>query len=254
MNNLTRQHRIVTSHGSIAVEETGRGDVPVLFIHGNSSCRGVFRISCTEGSLKATISLLLIYPAMAGRATRPILRGRRHGQDWQTPTIELLEKLGIERPIVFGWSLGGHIAIEMISRFSGMQGMITDSPPVAHNNMGQGFSGSPSTGLAGKPNLSEADTEAFLRAICADSVEPFVHEAVERADFRFHRRLFEAARAGEGVDQRQMLESSPIPLAVVNGAADPNSEPRFLRLCQSVGRLMPPACRFGHAAVLGGAG
>ena len=34
---------IATSHGSLAVEECGDGGIPVLLIHGNSFCRGVFR-------------------------------------------------------------------------------------------------------------------------------------------------------------------------------------------------------------------
>ena len=43
MSISTRQHTIITSHGSLAVEESGQGNIPVLLIHGNSSCRGVFR-------------------------------------------------------------------------------------------------------------------------------------------------------------------------------------------------------------------
>jgi pimeloyl-ACP methyl ester carboxylesterase len=43
MSISTRQHTIITSHGSLAVEESGQGSIPVLLIHGNSSCRGVFR-------------------------------------------------------------------------------------------------------------------------------------------------------------------------------------------------------------------
>jgi pimeloyl-ACP methyl ester carboxylesterase len=43
MSISTRQHTIITSHGSLAVEESGQGSLLVLLIHGNSSCRGVFR-------------------------------------------------------------------------------------------------------------------------------------------------------------------------------------------------------------------
>ena len=39
----TRHHTIVTSHGFLAVEESGQGSIPVLLILGNSSCRAVFR-------------------------------------------------------------------------------------------------------------------------------------------------------------------------------------------------------------------
>ena len=43
MSITTRQQIIDTSHGSLAVEESGQGEIPVLLIHGNSFCRGVFR-------------------------------------------------------------------------------------------------------------------------------------------------------------------------------------------------------------------
>ena len=135
--------------------------------------------------------------------------------------VELLGKLGVSEVIVFGWSLGGHIGVEMVSRFSGMRGlMITGAPPVGRNSMAQGFNSSPQSGAAGKQDLSEEDIEAFVQAIFGDSAEPFLKAAVARADGRFRKRLFEAARAGEGVDQRQMVESSLVPLAVLNGGAD----------------------------------
>jgi hypothetical protein len=39
---MTALHQLSTSHGSIVVEEAGRG-LPVLLIHGNSLSREVFR-------------------------------------------------------------------------------------------------------------------------------------------------------------------------------------------------------------------
>src|SRR4051812_15131814 len=42
---LTTDYRqdVVTSHGTLAVEQRGEGETAVLLVHGNSSCRGVFR-------------------------------------------------------------------------------------------------------------------------------------------------------------------------------------------------------------------
>jgi pimeloyl-ACP methyl ester carboxylesterase len=45
-------------------------------------------------------------------------------------------------------------------------------------------------------------------------------EAVKRSDGRFRQRLFQARREGLGIDQRRAVETSPIPLAIVNGGAD----------------------------------
>jgi pimeloyl-ACP methyl ester carboxylesterase len=194
----------------------------VLLIHGNSFCRGVFRHQL-QGPLAENHRLITFDLPGHGESsnapdpmrtyTRPGLAGA---------ALELLGKLGVTEAIVVGWSLGGHIAIEMVPRFPSMRGlMIIGTPPVGSNNMAQGFRGSPHMGVAGKQDLSEADIEGFVRAIFGQSAEPFLRDALASADGRFRKRLFEAARAREGVDQRLIVESSPVPLAVVNGGADP---------------------------------
>jgi len=46
---MAYQHPIVTSHGTLTVEERGEGKTPVLLIHGNSSCRDVFHYQLDNG-------------------------------------------------------------------------------------------------------------------------------------------------------------------------------------------------------------
>jgi pimeloyl-ACP methyl ester carboxylesterase len=226
MSVSTRQYMIATSHGSLAVEESGQGGIPVLLIHGNSFCRGVFR-NQMQGQIATNhrfIAFDLPGHGQSSNAPDPERSYTRIGL--ADAAVELLDKLGVAEAIVFGWSLGGHIGIEMIPRFPGMQGlMISGAPPVSHNQMSQGFKASPHLGVAGKQELSKADIDAFVEGIFGDSAEAFLRQAVERADGRFRKRLFEAARAGEGVNQRLIVESSPVPLAVVNGGAD-----RFVNL------------------------
>jgi pimeloyl-ACP methyl ester carboxylesterase len=218
----TRQQTIVTSHGTLAVEDTGQSGLPLLLIHGNSWCRDVFRHQL-QGRLAENHRLIafdLPGHGESGNAPDPTRTYALPGL--ADAAVELLEKLGVTEAIIYGWSLGGHIGIEMISRFSGMRGlMISGTPPVGHNNMAQGFKGGPHTGAASKQDLSDADIDGFVQAIFGESAEPFLRDAVARADGRFRKRLFEARSEGAGVDQRSIVEASPIPLAVVNGGADP---------------------------------
>jgi pimeloyl-ACP methyl ester carboxylesterase len=222
MTGSTRKYIAATSHGSIAVEESGRGGLPLLLIHGNSSCRGVFRKQL-QGRLAENHRLIAFDLPGHGESTDapdPIRSYTRPGL--ADAVIELLGKLGVTEAAVFGWSLGGHVGVEMMSRFPGMRGlMISGSPPVGRNNMAQGFVASPHSGVAGRQELSLAEIDAFARAMFGNPVVPFIRDAVARTDGRFRKRLFEAARAGEGVDQRLTVETSLVPLAVVNGAADP---------------------------------
>jgi pimeloyl-ACP methyl ester carboxylesterase len=213
---------IATSHGSIAVEETGDDGIPVLLIHGNSFCRGVFR-SLMQGENPKNHRLIAFdLPGCGESDDAPDPQRSYTRPGLADAAVELLDKLGVTAVVVFGWSLGGHIGIEMMSRFPGMRGlMISGAPPVRHNQMSQGFRGSPHRSLAGKEQLSNAEIGSFVEGIFGESAEAFLRHAVARADGRFRKRLFEAAHAGEGVDQRSIVESCPVPLAVVNGGTDP---------------------------------
>ena len=91
--------------------------------------------------------------------------------------------------------------------------MISGAPPVSHNQMSQGLNASPHQGVAGKQEWSRSDIDAFVEGIFGESAEAFLRLAVTRADGRFRQRVFEAARAGAGVDQRLIVESSPVALA-----------------------------------------
>jgi len=220
------QYIVTTSHGALAVEDVGQGSLPLVLIHGNSICRDVFRHQLT-GRLAENHRLIafdLPGHGQSGDAPDPARTYTRPGL--ADAVVELLGKLGVKEAVVLGWSLGGHIGIEMVPRFAGMRGlMVVGTPPVARNGMADGFQRSPHMQLAGQEHLSETDIEAFVRAIFGKSAEPFLHKAVARADGRFRKTLFEAARAGSGVDQRQIVETNPVPLVVVNG-----SEDRFVKL------------------------
>jgi pimeloyl-ACP methyl ester carboxylesterase len=255
--NWTRQRIIATSHGSLAVEETGEGGIPVLLIHGNSFCRGIFRHQM-QGQIAKNRRLISFDLPGHGESSNAIDPKRSYTRPGLAEaTVELLDKLGVTEAIVFGWSLGGHIGIEMIPRFPGMRGlMISGAPPVSRNQMSQGFRASPRRGVAGKEALSRADISAFVDDIFAGSAEEFLRQAVARTDDRFNETLFRAARAGAGVDQRLVVENSSVPLAVVNGGADRivNLELfRYRLLCQFVGRPLSPSERVGARSFLGSA-
>jgi pimeloyl-ACP methyl ester carboxylesterase len=221
MSISTRQQIIATPHGFLAFEESGQDGIPVLLIHGNSLCRGVFRNQMQGQIAKNHRFIAFELPGHGRSSNAPDPKPTYTRPGLADAAVELLDKLGVAEAIVFGWSLGGHIGIEMMSRLPGMRGlMISGAPPVSHDQMSQGFNTSPHRGVAGKQELSEVDVDAFVRGIFGESAEAFLRDAIVRADGRYRKRLFEAACAGEGVDQRLIVENSLIPLAVVNGDMD----------------------------------
>ena len=113
------KQNIATSHGLLAVEESGGGGLPLLLIHGNSFCRGVFR---HQMQLALAAGWRLIAFDLPGHgessdAPDPVRSYTRPGL--ADAAVELLGRLGVAEAAVFGWSLGGHIGIEMIPRFPG---------------------------------------------------------------------------------------------------------------------------------------
>jgi pimeloyl-ACP methyl ester carboxylesterase len=97
---------IATSHGSIAVEESGQGDIPMLLIHGNSLCRGVFR-NQMNGKIAENHRLIAFDLPSHGESSNAIDPTRSYTRPgFADAAVELLNKLGVTEAIVFGWSLG----------------------------------------------------------------------------------------------------------------------------------------------------
>ena len=191
------QYVVPTSHGALAVEDVGHGRLPIVLIHGNSFSRDVFRHQLT-GRIAENHRLIAFDLPGHGQSSDAPNPARTYTRPGMAEAVaELLDKLGVTQAVTVGWSLGGHIGIELAPRFTGMRGlMVIGTPPVAHGRMADGFRRSPHIQLAGQQHLSATDVEAFVGAIFGESAEPFLHKAVARADGRFRKILFEAARAG----------------------------------------------------------
>jgi hypothetical protein len=99
--------------------------------------------------------------------------------------------------------------------------MITGTPPVGPDEIAQAIKSMPTLGLAGKEKLSPAEVDAYVQETVGKSAEPFMCQAAARADGRFRKTLFAKLGANPGPTQRQIVESSPTPIAVVNGGAEP---------------------------------
>lgn len=218
---MSHPYTLNTSHGKIAVMESGRGDLPVLLIHGNSSCYGVFQHQM-EGPLAEQhrfIAFDLPGHGQSGNAIDPVRTYTLPG--FADATLEVLAKLGIDEVAMLGFSLGGHIALEVAAQFRGVRGMMICGTPPVGRDMSVGFIPAPHMRLGSQQQFTDEDVETFGHAIFGDKFPPFLREAITRADGVARKTMFEAARAGAGVDERWLVENLSVPLAVVNGADDP---------------------------------
>lgn len=106
---------IETSQGRIAFLESSGSGTPVVFIHGNSTCRDVFRHqfeTTTLATARHIIAIDLLGHGQSDDALDPQKAYTIPG--YATTLIEALRSLNITRAALVGWSLGGHVSLEMI--------------------------------------------------------------------------------------------------------------------------------------------
>jgi pimeloyl-ACP methyl ester carboxylesterase len=214
---------IKTSHADIAISETAGTGLPVLLIHGNSSCKEVFE-HLLDGPIGKSSRLVAMDLPGHGASSDAFDPQRTYTMPgYAEAAVELLEAMGVDRAAVYGWSLGGHVALEMLPRFPGLVGMmISGAPPVGRGaeKVMAGFKPSPNAGIVGKPDLTAEEIEIFMYATYGGAADAVLRNALRRTDGRARAIMFQALLAGEISDQRQLAENSAIPIAIVNGADD----------------------------------
>ena len=218
-----RNSDVATSHGRIAVTDSGGPGAAVLLIHGNSACKEIFARQF-ESRLAHRFRLIAFdLPGHGASADAIDPAGTYSIPGYADVALELLTALGVDQLAILGWSLGGHVGIELLSRDADVAGLvITGTPPIGHNaaDFAAGFRPDEHMGLTGKEHFTESDIAMYAQET-AGLPAPFLEDAVRRTDGRARRMMMEAAMAARGADQREVVSTSPVPIAVITGANEP---------------------------------
>jgi pimeloyl-ACP methyl ester carboxylesterase len=212
-----------TPHGNIAYKESAGVGPDVLFIHGNSACKEVFDLQLDGESGQRYRMIAFDLPGHGASSDAPEPGNSYHIAAYAEVAMMLLEHLGVRRCAIVGWSLGGHIGIELLTRDLDVAGLlITGTPPVggAPADMAAGFLPSPHMEFTGREHLSDAEAGAYADETTGVA-EDFMRRAVRRTDGQARSIMMAAAAAGRHADQRTLVATSPVPLAVVTGADEP---------------------------------
>ncbi len=226
--------RLRTVCGEIAVaESSGRGPV-VLMIHGNSACKECFSPQMLSELGERYRMIAIDLPGHGGSDD-----ARHPARDYTMPgyaelALELLEARGVDRAAIVGWSLGGHIGLEMMPRFAGLEGlMIIGAPPVGRglDAVSEGFLPGPEIDCAGRASFTAEEAALYAGHLYGQRARltPELIAAVRRTDGRAREIMVEAFLAGRCADQRAIAETDPRPLAVVSGAAEPFVDNAYLK-------------------------
>lgn len=228
---MTQAYRtIVTRQADIRLTESGGTGMPVLMLHGSSASRRAFDplLAGPVGERHRVIALDLPGHGESGDARDPAAGYAIPGL--ADCVAEVLATLRIDQLVVFGWSLGGHVAIELLHRYSGIRGlMLSGTPPVPAGPIGmlRAFHTNWDMLLATKEHFTSRDVERYAHLCYGDEPAPELVEAVRRADGRFRPILARSLMRGEGADQKRTVEEATIPIAIVNGENDPIIRPSY---------------------------
>lgn len=218
--------RLELGFGRVACDHSpgSRGDV--VLVHGNSSRREVF--GAQRAALRAggwgVVTLDLPGHGGSDDARDPAATYCFPG--YARAIAELLGALRLERVHLVGWSLGGHVALELAACDPRVRSvLVTGTPPVkpSPEALVEAFAATPDMALASKDRFSRADAAAYAGAMLdmPGEAPAAMVEAALRADGRARRLMVESAVSGVGVDEADFVENADIPVAIVQGRQDP---------------------------------
>ncbi len=242
---------IETSAGQVAYYETS-GQGPTLFlIHGNSASKE-YLIKQLDG-LGQKYKMIAIDLPGHGESHNALKPSENYTLTGYAHTCaEIIQKLKLEPVIIVGWSLGGHIAFEMMHEnpelLKGV--LIACAPPFTPSEQGIKAAYLPtySTPLAMKIEpFTREDVKAYVTQGGIDLDRfPVLIEASMRTDGLARYEMVSAVMRGEGVDERWVVETSPIPLGIILGAQEHAVNNAYIRSLNYANCQMMETLEGGH--------
>ncbi len=201
----------------------GAAENTIVFIHGNSACKEVFREQFNTLN-RPDLSLLAIDLPGHGCSMNASHPEETYTMSGYALVIKkLLDKLGISRPILVGWSLGGHIAIEMAGRGFGLAGLVLCGTPPAGpglKEMTEAFTPGPLMAVATTQEVNRQELRSYTEVLYAhlsDIPQHFL-DAAWRTDGRARRIMGEHWASGmEGCHQKTVIAGWKHPICVMHG-------------------------------------
>lgn len=203
-------------------QSSGKG-LPIVLLHGSGASKAVFDRQF-ESPL-VDIFRLVAFDLPGHGASADAADPSTYGiPGLARVTAALCERLGLERCAVFGWSLGGHVAIELAAFDTAVAGlMVSGAPPYGRGPLAllRAFQITRDAMLGGKESFTPAEEERWLRMSLGHSPYPDALADLRRCDPRVRPAVSRSLWKSEGHDQRRVVMEAAVPVAFVNGAEDP---------------------------------
>jgi pimeloyl-ACP methyl ester carboxylesterase len=219
-----KTQKVDTPNGAIAVHESAGQGPPVVLIHGNSSSSRAFSHQI-DGSLGQRFRLIAVD-----------LPGHGASDDAKDPSAyslpgharairAVLDALEIEEAYFVGWSLGGHIVLEMASDLRKPRGfVIFGTPPLTSGEaMSEAFLPNPAMKVTFQESVDSTEASAYVAAFFRPGfadIPPFFLDDVLRTDGQARSNLGASVQRGEARDECEVARDLKVPLAVLHGGEE----------------------------------
>ncbi|PSN73361.1 alpha/beta-hydrolase [Corynespora cassiicola Philippines] len=228
-----------TPHGLISITDTTLKNArpPLLLIHGNSSSSKIWHHMLASPSLTARNRLIAFdLPGHGASSDAPDADASYSMPGYAQLAAHILAHLNVRDVVVLGWSLGGHVAIELLALLKRgdpalegvrMRGMVVVGTPPARGKgeVERGFAFADAhLSAAARREWAEGEEREFVRAGVGgeDKVQEWMEVDAKRTDGRARQIMFGKFVDGVGVDQRRVVEEEKdVLVGVVNGAQEP---------------------------------
>jgi pimeloyl-ACP methyl ester carboxylesterase len=219
-----KTHKIDAPNGAIAIHESAGQGPPVVLIHGNSSSSRVFSRQLS-GPLGQRFRLIAVD-----------LPGHGESDDAKDPSAyslpghaqavrAALDALGIDEAHFVGWSLGGHVALEMAPDLREPRGfVIFGTPPLTSQEaMSEAFLPNPAMKVTFQESVDSTEASAYVAAFFRPGfadIPPFFLDDVLRTDGRARSNLGASIRSGAVRNEGAIVRDLKAPLAVLHGGEE----------------------------------
>lgn len=210
---------------SIAVTSSSGTGPAALLIHGNSASRQSYlhQLNSSLGERHRLVAIDLPGHGQSANAADPQHTNTLPG--YAEVVADVVKQLDLGGAVLVGWSLGGHIALEVEPLLPNAAGLlIFGTPPLAFPPaMEAAFLPHPAMGASFTEELTEAQIEAFVRAFfnptVTDIPEAFLAD-VRRTDGRARSSLAASIRPAGYRDEVEITAQLRKPLAIVQGEGE----------------------------------
>jgi len=249
--------RLTVDSDTIAYYESAGSGPAVLLIHGNFASGRIFQpqLESAVGKNYRLIAIDLPGHGQSSNASHPAATYSIAG--YAAIVANIVKQLELESVVIVGWSLGGHIALEIIQILRDAKGvMIFGAPPLSfHPNVLQAFLLSPAIWSAYfLVNLSDAQANRFAKACFSPgstNIPAFYSQDVRRTDPRASISSLASFWPTRFPNEVEAIKKMTVPLAIIHGEREQLVNRLYLQslkvptLWRGMIQIIPGA---GHAA------